>query len=146
MNKIPFTHVINSMILLSFFDKRYFNYCLPLSIGALYTGSVIAQFYPHGISKKYKKSINFIRWSDLFIHWFPSIYLLLNTKNSVLIKQKVFSLIFPLCYFSLNSNLKFTNPINSLQNTYPDVPLWCFSLYIFGVFNSSFIQKKIKTT
>lgn len=141
---VPFTNVINSIILLSALRGKQ-GIFLPVSVGVLCAGSTMAQLYPEGISKKYNKSVSLLRFADLFVHWIPAFILLHTTKRRSTPTHAAIALCAPLLFFSIGfrrdgpPTLK--EPFGNMLKTYPDVPRWVFALYVLGALGTPVLQR-----
>lgn len=138
---MPFTHIINAVVAASLITGRYKEYTFPMSLGALFTGSMISQMYPNGLSSKYGLSVSTIQIADVFTHWLPA-YLIYKNTNKVRFHHMVFGMVVPLLYFSYKyKSHKMVHPLKHLMETYPGVPFWVFTLYIGGVLFPKVLQK-----
>lgn len=141
---VPFTNVINGVILISALMGKQ-NMFLPVSIGVLCTGSTMAQLYPEGISKKYKKSIKLLRIADVFVHWLPALYLIHTTKRRTPRSHVALAMCVPLMYFSFGFRRdglpRLNEPFGNMMRTYPGVPAWVFSLYVAGALGTPYLQR-----
>ena len=141
---VPFTNVINGIILLSALMGKQ-NIFLPVSIGVLCAGTTMAQLYPEGISKKYKKSVSLLRVADLFVHWLPALVLLHTTRRRATPFHVAVSMCVPLMYFSLgfkkDSPPSLKEPFGNMLDTYPNVPRWVFALYVAGALGTPTLQR-----
>lgn len=139
---IPFTHVINALAVASLATNRHQEYILPMSLGALFTGSVSAQVFPEGIAKKYGLSVSAVKMADVFAHWLPAYLLFRSTKNKVHSHHMLTATLAPLLYFSFKYKaLEPTHPVKHIMATYPGVPFWVFTLYLGGVSFSRVLTK-----
>lgn len=141
---VPFTNVINGVILLSALRRKQHMF-LPVSIGVLCAGSAMAQLYPEGISKKYKKSVEMLRIADVFVHWLPALYLLHTTKRLAPRSHLALAMCVPLLYFSVGFRRdgppRVKEPFRNMTRTYPGVPPWVFALYVAGALGTPYLQR-----
>lgn len=134
---IPFTHVINALAIASLASKQHQEYILPMSLGALFTGSVSAQVFPDGIAKKYGLSVPAVKMADVFAHWLPAYLLIRSTKKKVRSHHMLVATLAPLVYFSFKyKTLETAHPVKHIMATYPGVPFWVFTLYLGGVIST----------
>ena len=139
---IPFTYIVNTLAFASILSGNHKEYALPISMGALLSGSISAQFYPEGISKKYGLSIPTIQAGDILVHWLPAYLLYKSTKGKVRSHHMFAAIVLPLLYFSYQyKTQRVVNPIKHILNTYPGVPFWVFALYTGGVSLPKILQK-----
>ncbi len=139
---LPFTHVINMLAFASYLSGKHKEYILPMSLGALFTGSISAQIYPDGMSKKYGLSTHVLKVGDILTHWLPAYILFKSTKNKVNSHHMITAVVLPLLYFSYQYKTRqVVNPIKHLLETYPGVPLWVFALYLGGVSLTKILKK-----
>lgn len=146
MRIIPFTCVVNICSLLSVVCNKS-EYLFPANMGTLFAGSLMSQFYPKKIAKKYNLSTVTIQITDVFIHWLPLIYMYHNTKY-VRRKHLAFSSVFPIIYFLSHvenaSCISVKRTIENLQKTYPGVPLYVFAFYYVGILCSKYPHKYLQ--
>lgn len=140
-SKIPFTYFLNCVNFVSLLTNTS-EYVCPANFGMFLAGTVIAQIYPDGIAKKQNISVDLVRKSDNFIHLLPMLMMCYKSKH-VKNKHVMVSLLLPLVYFGVNLNeLKFENPITTLKNTYPGVPLEVHSMYSIGALLCAYIKRQ----
>ena len=136
MNNPPLTFIINVMNITTAVAGGSLKMMLPANMGALLTGSVIAYIYPNKIAEKYTRGDEkTLQRADILVHWLPTMLLTFMYRRKVRNRHVLMGLLLPPIYFSLKQNndrIYFTNPIKHLQETYPGVPLWVFSLYAAG--------------
>lgn len=134
-DRIPYTHFTNFLTLIAYMSGIQ-EYVLPANFAKLISGTIIAQGFPKGIAEKYKYSVSSVRLLDFVIHWLP-VLLLMNKykKNTLKTKHYLFSALLPIIYFTYNTKSKtFENPIETLKNTYPGVPLYVYAFYYAGLY------------
>lgn len=136
MTNPPLTFVINIMSITSIIAGHP-EMMFPTIIGTLATGSVISHLFPKGIADKYTRGdVSQVKMADIGFHWFPAITLYLLYRSKKLNNRHVvMALALPLLYFSVQhtkNDIRLANPLKHLQETYPGVPLWVFSLYGAG--------------
>lgn len=139
---LPFTYSMNALAFASLISGKHKEYTLPLTLGALLTGTVSAQVYPEGIAKKYNHSIQTVKIADIFAHWLPAYLLYKSTKGKVRSHHMITAILLPLLYFSYQyKTQRVVNPIKHMMATYPGVPFWVFTLYLGGVSLPKIFQK-----
>jgi hypothetical protein len=137
---LPFTYVKNILVLGSLMINKYHEFILPMSLGTLLTGTIVAHGFPCGVSKKYNLSLSMIRIGDVLMHWIPLILMLVYTSGKVSISQSLIAIVLPLLYFSYKyKTCQVVNPKNHIMETYPDVPLWVFFMYMGGCLLSTLL-------
>lgn len=142
-HKVPYTHISNMLISLFFALGLPVIVLKPMAYGVLFAGTVVAQFYPKGMSEKYGHSINFIKFSDIIIHWLPVILLHIATKNKKINgAHMLIAVLVPFVYMMYDfSKLKVLNIFTSIKDVYPKVPLKILiGLYIFGIVMPYMVQ------
>lgn len=133
----PLTFVINVMNIASMITGTL-ETMIPANFGAVATGSIIAQFYTKEMAQKYTNGNETkVRLADLFFHWVPALTLYSFYGHKLKNTHITMALVLPLLYFSVkhDNNIRFANPVEHIQDTYPGVPLWVFSLYVAGAFS-----------
>ena len=139
---LPFTYTMDTLAFASLLSGKYKEYTLPLSLGALLTGTLSAQLYPEGIAKKYGHSIQVVKIVDIFAHWLPAWLLYKSTKGKVRSHHMITAVVLPMLYFSYQyKTQKVVNPIKHMMTTYPGVPFWVFALYLGGVSLPNILKK-----
>lgn len=128
----PLTFIINILNILNICNNTP-NAMIPTNIGAVIAGTIMSQFYPNTLAKRYTMNNKLIvKVGDILFHWFPLIILLKLNKKPIQKKHIISSFILPILYFSFRHNgniFTFTNPISHIKSIYPDIPLWIFTLY-----------------
>lgn len=139
---LPFTYIINAIGFANLITNRNNEYILPMSLGALFTGSMVAHKYPEGVSKKYNFSLSTVKLGDVFAHWLPAYIFHRTTKNKVRSHHMLIAVLSPLLYFSYKyKTQQVVDPIKHLMATYPGVPFWVFTLYLGGVSLPNILKK-----
>lgn len=139
---LPFTYSVNVLAFASLISGKHKEYTLPLSFGALLTGTLSAQVYPKGIAQKYGHSIQTVKIADVMAHWLPAYLLYKSTKGKVRSHHMVCAVVLPLLYFSYQyKTQRVVNPIKHMMATYPGVPFWVFALYLGGVSLPNILKK-----
>ena len=81
-----------------------------------------------------------IRIGDVLMHWIPLILMLVYTSGKVSISQSLIAIVLPLLYFSYKyKTCQVVNPKHHIMETYPDVPLWVFFMYMGGCLLSTLL-------
>ena len=139
---LPFTYSVNVLAFASLISGKHKEYALPLTLGALLTGTVSAHVYPEGIAKKYGHPIETVKFADVMAHWLPAYLLYKNTKGKVRSHHMITAIVLPLLYFSYQyKTQRVVNPIKHMMATYPGVPFWVFTLYLGGVSLPNILKK-----
>ena len=140
MTNPPLTFIINVMNITALITGTS-ETMIPANFGAVASGGIIAHFYTKETAKKYTNGNQTkVRLADLAFHWFPAIALYSLNRKRIKRKHATMAMVLPLVYFSVkhdNNNVRLVNPIKHLQETYPGVPLWVFSLYAVGAMAST---------
>lgn len=140
MTNPPLTFVINVMNIATMITGTP-ETMIPVNVGAVASGSIITQFYTKEMAKKYTNSNETkVRLGDIIFHWFPALTLYSLYHKRIKVKHATMAMVLPLVYFSVKhdkNNVRLVNPIRHLQETYPGVPLWVFSLYAVGAMAST---------
>lgn len=140
MTNPPLTFVINVMNIAAMITGTP-ETMIPANVGAVAAGSIITQFYTKEMAKKYTNGNEAkVRLTDLAFHWFPAFVLYSLYRKRIKGKHATMAIALPLVYFAVKhdkNNVRLVNPIRHLQETYPGVPLWVFSLYAVGAMAST---------
>lgn len=140
MTNPPLTFVINVMNISAMITGTL-ETMIPANVGAVAAGSFITQFYTKEIAKKYTNGDETkVRLTDLVFHWFPALALYSLYRKKIKVKHATMAMTLPLVYFSVKhdkNNVRLVNPVIHLQETYPGVPLWVFSMYAAGALLST---------
>lgn len=118
---------------------------VPANFGAVTAGSIMSQFYTKEMAEKYSNGNETkVRLNDFASHWFPALVLYSLYHKKVNNRHLVMALSLPLMYFSVKhdkNNVRLVNPVKHLQETYPGVPIWVFSMYAIGAVLSTKVNK-----
>lgn len=140
MTNPPLTFVINVMNIAAMITGTP-ETMIPANFGAVAAGSIITQFYTKEMAKKYTNGDETkVKLTDLAFHWIPAITLYSLYRKRIRGKHAVMAIVLPLIYFAVKhdkNNVRIVNPVRHLQETYPGVPLWVFSMYAAGAVMSA---------
>lgn len=140
MTNPPLTFVINVMNIAAMITGTP-ETMIPANVGAVAAGCIITQFYTKEMAKKYTNGNETkMRLTDIAFHWFPALALYSLYRKRIKGKHATMAIALPLVYFAVKhdkNNVRLVNPVRHLQETYPGVPLWVFSLYAAGAMAST---------
>ena len=135
MTNPPLTFIINVMNIMSLITDTP-EMMIPANLGALATGTTIAQLFPSKVADKYTDGDETLVFSaDILFHWVPTVALMSLYRKRVNNRHVAMALALPVLYFAVKQSkntIKPTDPIKHLQETYPGVPIWVFALYGAG--------------
>ena len=135
MTNPPLTFIINVMNIMSLITDTP-EMMIPANLGALATGTTIAQLFPSKLADKYTNGDeSLVQTADILFHWIPTISLMTMYRKKVNNRHVAMALALPILYFAVKhskTEIKPVDPIKHLKETYPGVPIWVFALYGAG--------------